>query len=40
MYNEFIKQLCMYAEAIKDFGKRVFTNFTYNSIEIERNFRH
>ena len=38
MYNEFITQLHMYAEAVRVLEKRVFTNFACNSIKIERNF--
>ena len=38
MYNEFITKLHMYAEAVRVLVK-VFTNFSYNSIKIERNFR-
>ena len=37
MYNEFIKQLYMYPEAIQ--VKRLSTHFAYNSIEIEGHFR-
>ena len=39
MYNEFIKTVTHVCRGNKNFSKRVSANFTYNSFEIERNFR-
>ena len=36
IHNEFISQLHIYVKAIRIFGKRLFTNFDYNNIEIGR----
>ena len=40
MYNKFIKQLHMYAEAVKILAKGYLPKFAFNSTEIERNFRY
>ena len=37
IYNGFISQLHIYAKAGQNFGKRLFTNFTYHTFEIARN---
>ena len=38
MYEQFIMQLCMYAKVIKII-KWLFTNFSYNTFKITRNFK-